>query len=293
MNNLSRYLIMSFAWLCGLIILGSLFTIIGYLLYNGLPSLSIKLIFDTTNPLDALFLKKAVFGGLFPSIFGTSILILTSVSIAIPIGLLTGIYLSEYAGKRTQLFFNLIYDILSGLPSIVIGLFGFSIAVFLHRHFSNKLYPCLLFSSLSLAILVLPYIIRTTQNTLSSLPENIRNTGLALGTTKLQNIIYVLLPLSLSGIFGGIILAIGRCAEDTAVIMLTGVAATAGIPRSFLSKYEALPFYIYYISGNYADSQELATGYGAAIILLLICTFFFFTSALIKNKIRYSILYRM
>ena len=83
----------------------------------------------------------------------------------------------------------------------------------------------------------------------------------------------------------GVILALGRAAEDTAVIMLTGVVATAGIPSSLLAKYEALPFYIYYISSQYTDQEELMTGFGAAIILLLVCSMLFITAHLLKNAL--------
>jgi phosphate transport system permease protein len=76
----------------------------------------------------------------------------------------------------------------------------------------------------------------------------------------------------------GIILAIGRCAEDTAVIMLTGAVASAGLPRSLFSQYEALPFFIYYISSQYADSEELMQGYGASIVLLFLCALLFVTA---------------
>jgi phosphate transport system permease protein len=143
-----------------------------------------------------------------------------------------------------------------------------------------------------LALLVLPYIIRTTQAALESLPDNIRLTAIALGATKLQNIRYVMIPKSLPGIFSGIILAVGRCAEDTAVIMLTGVVASAGVPKSLFSHYEALPFYIYYISSQYTTPSEMLRGYGASVILLVICLFFFMLSFAIQRGLTYRSLYR-
>jgi phosphate transport system permease protein len=219
-------------------------------------------------------------------------LVLLSVVWAIPVGIASGIYLAEYAGKKINRALNLLLDILAGIPSIVVGLFGFSVALVLHKHFSEDIYPCLLISSLALALLVLPYIVRTTQVSLENLSSETRLTALALGATKLQNIFYVLIPKSLSGIASGVILAIGRCAEDTAVIMLTGVVATAGVPHSVFTNYEALPFYIYYISAQYADRQELLTGYGAAIILLTLCVILFFSAFVIKKQLAYYSLYR-
>ena len=242
--------------------------------------------------MEALLLKRQVFDGLFPAIIGTLLLILLSVVWAIPVGIASGIYLAEYAGKKAKQALNLIFDILAGVPSIVVGLFGFSVALFLHKHFSENVYPCLLISSLSLALLVLPYIVRTTQVSLENLSTDTRLSALALGATKLQNIFYVLVPKSLSGIVSGVILAIGRCAEDTAVIMLTGVVATAGVPKSIFSNYEALPFYIYYISAQYSDPQELLTGYGASIILLCLCVTLFFFAFIVKKQLTYYALYR-
>jgi phosphate transport system permease protein len=177
-----------------------------------------------------------------------------------------------------------LFDVLAGIPSIVVGLYGFSIAIFLHHHFSDRLGPCLLISALSLGVLVLPYIVRSTQTSLEELPAHIRHTATALGATRLQNIAYVLIPNALSGISSGVILAIGRCAEDTAVILLTGVVATAGVPSSLLSQYEALPFYIYYISSQYTTPAELSNGYGACLVLLGICSALFMVAHGMKKS---------
>jgi len=89
----------------------------------------------------------------------------------------------------------------------------------------------------------------------------------------------------MSGIISGIVLAIGRCAEDTAVIMLTGAVATAGIPKSVFSSFEALPFYIYYMASEYSGPSQLMKGYGAALILLIICAGLFAFSYWIKNRL--------
>ncbi|MDM8523630.1 ABC transporter permease subunit [Desulfococcaceae bacterium HSG8] len=292
MNRFMEIFVRSFSWICGIVLLGSISCIIGYLFYKGLGTISLGLIFGDTNPTDALLLREQVFDGLFPAIFGTFSLVILSVSFAIPAGLASGIYLAEYAGRNVRGIFGIFFDILAGIPSIVIGLFGFSVAVFLHRHLSDRIFPCLLISGLSLGFLVLPYIIRTTQVSLESLPLETRVTALALGATKFQNILYVMLPKSLPDILSGVILAIGRCAEDTAVIMLTGVVASAGVPKSLVSHYEALPFYIYYISSQYTDTQELLSGYGASIILLIICAFLFLIAFMVQKGLTYHALYR-
>ena len=280
-----------FAWGCSLVLVGAVSVILGFLVVKGYHILTPALIFGDTPFLDALFLKRQVFDGLFPAMVGTLCLIFLAIVFAIPLGLFTGIYLAEYASPKVKWFFSMVFDILAGIPSIVVGLFGFSITLFLHHYFF-ALYPCLLISALSLAFLVLPYMIRTTQMALENLPMDVRMTAPSLGATKFQNIFYVLLPASLSIIVSGIILSIGRCAEDTAVIMLTGAVATAGIPRSLFAGFEALPFYIYYISSQYADQSELMKGYGACLVLIFICMNLFLLAHWIKRRLSQKLLYR-
>lgn len=289
MKPLLEKIVPLFSRACALVLLAAVGGVLVFLFLKGWKSLNLQLIFGTTPPLEALFFKARVFHGLFPAIVGTFTLIGLAVSWAIPTGIATGIYLAEYAGGKTKKFLDLIFDVMAGLPSIVVGLFGFSITIFLNKTLSSQIYPCLLISSMALAFLVLPYIIRTTQTALAGLPSPLRMTAPALGASKLQNIFRVLLPQALPGIISGVILATGRCAEDTAVIMLTGVVASAGVPRSLLSHYEALPFYIYYTASQYSDQEELATAYGAAIILLFICLMLFSLAFMIKSRIsRYS-----
>ncbi len=292
MNQMLEKMLILYAWSCGVILVGSVGCILGYLFYMGFSGLNLTLIFSDVPPLDALLFRQPVFDGLFPAIFGTLILVVLSVSIAIPIGIAAGIYMAEYANVKTKNLFNIFFDILASIPSIVIGLFGFSVAVFLHHHFLESIYPCLLVSALSLAFLILPYLIRTTQVSIESIPNHVRITAIALGASRLQNIIQVLIPHSLSGIISGIVLSIGRCAEDTAVIMLTGVVATAGIPNSIMDGYEALPFYIYYISSQYANHEELMNGFSAAIILIMICVLLFCMAFFIKRQLSHHMLYR-
>ena len=284
--------VIAFSWISAVIIVGAVCAIFGHIILNGAGTIKLSLIFGDVAPLDALLLKRQVLNGLFPAVIGTLLLILISVMWAVPLGLGTGIYLAEYAGAISKKIFNLFFDILAGIPSIVIGLFGFALAIFLHKNVSNNIGPCLLISSMALAFLVLPYIIRTTQVALEELPREMRLTALALGATRLQNIRHVLLPRALSGITTGVILAIGRCAEDTAVILLTGVVAMAGIPHSLMGSYEALPFYIYYISSQYTSPEELLTGYGASLILLVLCIGLFSAAFLIQKRLTYITLYR-
>ncbi len=286
-------LVVVFSWTAGLLLISCVLLVLGYLVMNGYHTLDLSLLFGEASPLGALLLRERVFDGLFPAIAGTLALVCLSIVWAIPVGIGTGIYLAEYAGPVSRAAFNLVFDVLSGMPSIVVGLFGFSLTIFLHRHVCGSIRPSLLVSSLALSFLVLPYIIRTTQASLEGIPHEQRLTALALGATRLQNIALVLVPGSASGILSGVILAIGRCAEDTAVIMLTGAVASAGLPRSLLSPYEALPFSIYYISSQYADPDELARGYGAAIILLIICALLFLLALCVRKGVSLAAVRRL
>jgi phosphate transport system permease protein len=275
--------VLVFSWTMVLILSSSVLLLMGHLLIKGVPGLDINLIFGKADPLQVLLGNQRVFEGIFAAIIGTLCLISIAVSIAVPLGIGTGIYLAEYAGNFSKQVLGFFFDVLTGIPSIVIGLFGFSVAVFIHHHFSDNFGPCLLISGISLAFLIMPYMIHYTRVSLESLPFELRSTALALGATKFQNLRYILIPHSMSGLVSGIILSIGRCAEDTAVILLTGVVVTAGIPTSLLSQYEALPFYIYYLSNQYADLNELSKGYSACLILLAICVVLFLLSWVVKR----------
>lgn len=293
MNRFTEISVVLFAWLCACTLIAVVGAVFMFLMIHGGAALNLQTIFGDTSVWDAVTMQKAVFDGLFPAIVGTVLLVIISVSLALPVGIAAGIYLAAYSGSYMKSVFSLFCDILAGVPSILVGLFGFSLSIFLHKYVSHNIYPCLLISAVSLSFLVLPYLIRTTQIALEQIPPEERLTAIALGADKLQNIAYVLIPRSLSGIVSGIILSIGRCAEDTAVIMLTGVVAMAGVPQSLLAKYEALPFFIYYISSQYTDMNELKMGYAAAIILVVICAVLFLAAFYIKNRLTEKALYSL
>ena len=293
MQKIIEKLIAFLSWTMALVLCLCLAIFLSYLLIKGLPSVGSELIFGKADPLKVLLGRARVFDGIFPAMADTFFLVVLSALLALPMGVCSGIYLAEYASPGMKKIISSLFDILAGIPSIVVGLFGFSLSIFLHNHFSDRLGPCLFISALSLAVLVTPYIVHSTQTSLENIPLDIRRTALALGGTRLQNIAYVLVPNALSGISSGLFLAIGRSAEDTAVILLTGVVATAGVPSSLLSQYEALPFYIYYISSQYSNPAELSNGYGACLVLLGLCSVLFICAYGLKRHLSYRTLYRM
>ena len=260
--------VIAFAWFSAVLVPAVLAMVCGFLLWRGWPSLGLALWFGETPPLAALLHGAPVFDGIWPACLGTLYLVALVTVMVIPLGVASGIFLAEYADGRTKLAFSLCVELLSGIPSILMGLFGFALILFLRRTLAPGANTCLLLSAFCLMLLVLPYLISSTRLAIENQPLALRLTGASLGLAHGQVIRRVLLPASAPGIFSGIILAIGRAAEDTAVILLTGVVANAGTPGSLSAKYEALPFHLYYLAAEYQSPAELAQAFASALVLL-------------------------
>lgn len=258
------------SWLAVLTTLGMVLLFLGFLGVRGFDTLNPALFFGNTPPWAAISGRLPVWHGIWPACVGTVALVLLSSLLAIPLGLASGIYLAQYATGSWKKWFSLAVELLAAIPSIVMGLFGFALILFLKKTVVPQANTCLLLSAACLALLVLPYLILMTQTTLEALPPELRLAGLSLGFTPWQNLAHVLLPAAGRGILSGVILAVGRAAEDTAVILLTGVVANAGLPSGILGKYEALPFHIFYLAAEARSEAELAQGFGAALVLLLL-----------------------
>ncbi len=277
-----------FSWLAVSLVVVPVCVLVVYLFVRGWPAMSYALFFGDTPWRAAIIGAQPVFDGIYPAIVGTSILIICSSIIAIPLGVFCGIYLAEYAQGFLKSIFSFMVDLLSGMPSIVMGLFGFALILFMRRTLFSHANTSLMLSAACIALLILPYLIRMTQVALESIPENVRLLGPSLGYTRWQNIVHVLLPSSSTAIFSGIVLSIGRAAEDTAVIMLTGVVANAGIPRALSDKFEALPFTIFYLTAEHRNDLELQKAFGSALVLLVLTgTLFFISYCIQKNLKRY------
>jgi phosphate transport system permease protein len=205
-------------------------------------------------------------GGIFPAIIGTFCLVIGSMVFAFPVGVLSAIYINEYAKDGFfKRFVKLMTNNLAGIPSIVFGLFGMSL-------FVNTLGfgDSILSGSLTLGLLTLPVVIRTTEEALRSVDNSFRQGSLALGATKLQTIRRVVLPISLPNIITGLILSIGRVSGETAPILFTVAAYfLPKLPHSIFDQVMALPYHLYVISTsgtNIAESSPMA--YGTALVLI-------------------------
>jgi phosphate transport system permease protein len=258
------------AWLAVAITAGSVCFFLGFLGARGFDTLNLPLFFGNTPLWEAVSGRLPVWHGSWPACVGTVVLVLLASLLAIPLGLASGIYLAQYASGSWKKWFSLAVELLAGIPSIVKGLFGFALILFLRKTLAPPANTCLLLSAVCLALLVLPYLIVMTRTALEAIPGELRLVGLSLGFNPWQNLVHVLLPLAGRGILSGVILAVGRAAEDTAVILLTGVVANAGLPAGLLDKYEALPFHIFYLAAEARSEAELAQGFGAALILLIL-----------------------
>lgn len=282
-KNFDR-LMTAYAWLCAIAVFLATSLLLGFLLKRGLGAIDSKLFFGDAPWLSAITGTRPVFEGIWPAVVGTFFLVLLSSAISIPAGVASGVYLSEYASDRVRSLLEFAVDVLSGTPSIVMGLFGFTTILFLRNTILPQARPSLFLAAVCIALLILPYIIRTTQTALEAIPQHLRLLGPSLGLPRWHHIRYVLLPLASRGVLSGVILAIGRASEDTAVILLTGVVARAGLPSSLWDKFEALPFHIYYLAAEHRNQAELDQGFGTALVLLLLTGSLFLAAFFLHAK---------
>ena len=254
----------------GILCSACVLALLGFLLWRGLPVLDAALLVGDAPLWPALLGRFPIWDGIWPACLGTLCLLGITMALALVPGIGCGIYLAEYAPPRMQRLLNSLMDILSGVPSIVMGIFGFTLILFLHRlGFAGASSGLLLaLAAGCLALLVLPALVVTTRTALESLPASLRLSGAALGLRHGQIVRHLLLPQASRGILSGVMLALGRSAEDTAVILLTGVVANAGLPAGLGLRFEALPFFIYYTAAQYQTPEELQRGFGAALTLL-------------------------
>ena len=165
------------------------------------------------------------------------------------------------------------------------GLFGLELIIILRRTFMPNGTTCLLLAAICLALLVLPVLITATRSAIEALPSHLTLTADALGMSKTETVRHLLIPAASSGILGGVILAMGRAMEDTAVIMLTGAVANAGLPAGLGSKFEALPFRIYYTAAQYTSQEELTRGFGTALLLLLLSWILILAAKILQKRL--------
>jgi phosphate transport system permease protein len=226
-------------------------------------------------------------GGIFPAILGTFYLMLGTIIIALPLGILAGIYLSEYARDnwltRTV---NMAIVNLAGVPSIVFGLFGLGVFVLMFQFGMS-----LLAASLTLACQALAMTVTTSREAVLAVPRECREGSLAVGATKLQTIRHVVLTQARPGIITGAVLAMSRAAGETAPILVVGAAFfLPGPPQSPLDQFMALPYHLYTVAAH-VPGMSKTTIWGVALVLLVVVLSFNVLATIIRlraRKRRYS-----
>lgn len=257
----------------GLISILPVFLILGYIIWKGIPAISWNFLKDM--PTDGMR-----GGGIYPAIIGTIWLTVGTIIVSVPFGILTGIYLVEYAKDNllTRII-NLTIINLAGIPSIIYGLFGMALfVIFLGFDVS------VISGSLTLGIMCLPVIITSTRESLLAIPNSLREASLALGATKWETITKIVLPAALPGTLTGVILSISRAAGETAPIMFTAVAFYLPfLPETPWDQVMALPYHLFVISTQ-VPNMPVSYMEGTLFVLVVITISFNLLGAAIRYR---------
>ncbi|MGO3169645.1 MAG: phosphate ABC transporter permease PstA [Bavariicoccus seileri] len=264
-KNIIRFLV----YLSTLFTFGALFFVIGYILINGIPHL-------TPSLFSWQYTSENV--SLMPAIITTLIVVFVSLLIATPIGVFSGFYLVEYAkrGSKVVEVIRIASDTLSGIPSIVYGLFGMLFfVIFLGFQYS------LLAGILTSSIMVLPVIVRSTEEALLSVDDSLRSASFGLGAGKLRTIFKVVLPVAMPGILSGVILAIGRIVGETAALMYT-LGTSTNMPKSLFSSGRTLALHMYVLS---SEGLHVNESFATGVILIVTVLVINGISTVLSNKL--------
>jgi phosphate transport system permease protein len=257
----ARYLTQKIAkalvWTAALSTIAVMLLILLKVLSEGLPSLGLRFFFDSPKEMGRE-------GGILPMIVGTAALTAVALAVATPLGIGTAIFLREYTREgRISRMIRFGTDCLAGVPSIIFGLFGFVFfVIYLKMGWS------ILSGGLTLAAMILPTIISTSEEAIKAIPEKYREVSYSLGGTKWQTVIHTILPSALPGIFTGIILSIGRSIGETAALVLTAGSSLL-MPTSLFSPVRTMSVH-FYILATEGISMKMAYETGAALILLVL-----------------------
>lgn len=247
--------------LLGLLMKGAAFTtfavlifLIAYILIKGIPNLSLSLF-------SLEYTSENV--SVMPAIFNTIVMTAIALGIAVPLGIFTAIYLVEYADKKSKLVavIRLTAETLSGIPSIIYGLFGMLFFVtYIGWGYS------IMAGAFTVAIMILPLIMRSTEEALKSVPDTFREGSFGLGAGKLRTIFKIILPSAMPGVLAGIILAVGRIVGETAALMYTA-GTVADMPESVWSSGRTLSVHMYALS---SEGLHMDEAYATAVVLLVV-----------------------
>ena len=268
-SKVQSVLLGGIVWVAAGITLLSLLSIVIYILYKGIPHLSLDLFAPEYNSENM---------SLFPALINTVVMTLVSLLIAVPLGVFSAVYLTEYAkrGNKLVTIVGITTETLSGIPSIVYGLFGYLLFVS-----KLKWSYSMLGGALTLAIMILPLIMRTTEEALRSVPDSYREGSFGLGAGKLRTVFTVVLPSAVPGILAGVILAIGRIAGETAALIFTA-GTVAQIPKNLMGSGRTLAVHLYALWNEGLAAEQ---SYATAVVLLIIVVLINMLSSFIAKKL--------
>ena len=256
--------------LSAIITAGVVLFLIGYILYHGVPNLAMPGLFSWEF--------TAENQSMLPAIINTVIMIVLTLMLAVPIGVFAAIYLVEYSkrGNRFVKVIRVTAETLSGIPSIVYGLFGYIVFVItLGWSFT------LLSGVITMAIMILPLIMRTTEEALMAVPDSFREGSFGLGAGRLRTVFRIVLPSSIPGILSGVILAIGRIVGESAALIFTS-GTNPVVPKSLFSSASTLSVHLYTLlnEGRYTDQA-----YATAVVLLIVVIIINALSSVVAKKL--------
>ncbi len=250
-------LMLAFCGLAAAICVLILAVILGYILVHGISFINLDFITQASRPVGEAG------GGMRDEIFGTLILSALGTVLALPIGLMAGVFLAEFAGPKAAAVVRFLADVLAGVPSIVVGVFAYAILVRPMHSYSA------LSAGVALAIIMIPIVARTAEEALRLVPSSMREAALALGVTRWRAVVGVIIPGAMTGIVTGVMLAFARIAGETAPLIFTALGSAFGVQGLF-KPIGALPLQIYrYALSPYADWQQQAWA-GAFLLIVLV-----------------------
>lgn len=265
---------LSLTGVCTLIAVSVLFFILGYLVWHGGTSLNWNFFTKLPTPVGEAG------GGMANAIVGSAKLLLLATLFGIPIGFCGGVYLSEYGGDTFPSVVRYTTDLLNGVPSIVMGIFAYTLIVLPQKHFST------LAGGLALGVMMIPISLRTTEEFLRAVPQALREGAVALGATKSQAILTVVIPAAVQGIVTGIMLNIARVAGETAPLLFTSLGNKFWSP-GWDQPTASLPVMIFtYATGPYEDWHQQA--WSAAFVLLMLVLTINVTARMILSRRSHS-----
>lgn len=265
----TSFIMFLITWTAAIITAAVVVILVAYILIRGIPNLKPSLFALEYNSENVSML---------PAIINTVTMTVFSLVLAVPIGVFSAVYLTEYAKRGNPLVkvVRVTTETLAGIPSIVYGLFGYLVFV-IACHFGNSM----LSGALTLAIMILPTVMRTTEEALLAVPDSFREGSFGLGAGRLRTVFKVVLPSAVPGILSGIILAIGRIVGETAALIYTS-GTVAGIPPDLMHSGRTLSIHMYALLSEGLYMEE---AYATAVVLLVMVLFINMLSGLIAKRL--------